>query len=163
MLFFLSGGDFYSATMTDFLASDAVIYRSLGEGRPVLRTVKYDSKWLRGWSYNTWHRSHMCRSWDLNYIDTHHITHGTKLSSLQPEPAGSFFKGPLTQISHNSTLVTAEFQFSPQDDTKSCQMEIMGLFLLVVFMLHFSWPCMAWVINWSVVPFLTINFVSYWR
>lgn len=35
--------------MTDFLASDAVIYRSLGgEGRPVLRTVKYDSKWLRG-------------------------------------------------------------------------------------------------------------------
>uniref|UniRef100_A0A3Q3BRX9 Sema domain, transmembrane domain (TM), and cytoplasmic domain, (semaphorin) 6Ca n=1 Tax=Kryptolebias marmoratus TaxID=37003 RepID=A0A3Q3BRX9_KRYMA len=43
-----AGGDFYSATMTDFLASDAVIYRSLGEGRPVLRTVKYDSKWLRG-------------------------------------------------------------------------------------------------------------------
>ncbi|CAL8293081.1 unnamed protein product [Merluccius merluccius] len=42
-----SGGDFYSATMTDFLASDAVIYRSLGNGRPVLRTVKYDSKWLR--------------------------------------------------------------------------------------------------------------------
>lgn len=42
------GGDFYSATMTDFLASDAVIYRSLGDDRPVLRTVKYDSKWLRG-------------------------------------------------------------------------------------------------------------------
>lgn len=42
-----AGGDFYSATMTDFLASDAVIYRSLGEGRPVLRTIKYDSKWLR--------------------------------------------------------------------------------------------------------------------
>ncbi|XP_077384468.1 sema domain, transmembrane domain (TM), and cytoplasmic domain, (semaphorin) 6C isoform X2 [Festucalex cinctus] len=42
-----AGGDFYSATMTDFLASDAVIYRSLGESRPVLRTVKYDSKWLR--------------------------------------------------------------------------------------------------------------------
>lgn len=42
------GGDFYSATMSDFLASDAVIYRSLGDGRPVLRTVKYDSKWLRG-------------------------------------------------------------------------------------------------------------------
>ncbi|XP_061110278.1 semaphorin-6D-like [Conger conger] len=42
-----AGGDFYSATMTDFLASDAVIYRSLGEGSPVLRTVKYDSKWLR--------------------------------------------------------------------------------------------------------------------
>uniref|UniRef100_A0AAV2MEA7 Sema domain-containing protein n=1 Tax=Knipowitschia caucasica TaxID=637954 RepID=A0AAV2MEA7_KNICA len=33
--------------MTDFLASDAVIYRSLGESSPVLRTVKYDSKWLR--------------------------------------------------------------------------------------------------------------------
>ncbi|XP_057683682.1 semaphorin-6D-like [Corythoichthys intestinalis] len=42
-----AGGDFYSATVTDFLASDAVIYRSLGDGRPVLRTVKYDSKWLR--------------------------------------------------------------------------------------------------------------------
>ncbi|XP_047460669.1 semaphorin-6D-like isoform X2 [Mugil cephalus] len=42
-----AGGDFYSATMTDFLASDAIIYRSLGEDRPVLRTVKYDSKWLR--------------------------------------------------------------------------------------------------------------------
>ncbi|XP_028834910.1 sema domain, transmembrane domain (TM), and cytoplasmic domain, (semaphorin) 6C isoform X2 [Denticeps clupeoides] len=42
-----AGGDFYSATMTDFLASDAVIYRSLGDSVPVLRTVKYDSKWLR--------------------------------------------------------------------------------------------------------------------
>ncbi|CAB1351073.1 unnamed protein product [Coregonus sp. 'balchen'] len=39
-----AGGDFYSATMTDFLASDAVIYRSLGDDSPVLRTVKYDSK-----------------------------------------------------------------------------------------------------------------------
>lgn len=43
-----AGGHFYSATVTDFQASDAVIYRSLGgEGRPVLRTVRYDSKWLR--------------------------------------------------------------------------------------------------------------------
>ncbi|XP_032373461.1 sema domain, transmembrane domain (TM), and cytoplasmic domain, (semaphorin) 6C [Etheostoma spectabile] len=42
-----AGGYFYSATMTDFLASDAVIYRSLGESSLVLRTVKYDSKWLR--------------------------------------------------------------------------------------------------------------------
>ncbi|XP_051991789.1 semaphorin-6D isoform X1 [Xyrauchen texanus] len=43
-----AAGNFYSATVTDFQASDAVIYRSLGgEGRPVLRTVKYDSKWLR--------------------------------------------------------------------------------------------------------------------
>lgn len=48
----LAGGDFYSATMTDFLASDAVIYRSLGESSPVLRTVKYDSKWLRGKIHN---------------------------------------------------------------------------------------------------------------
>ncbi|XP_058475176.1 semaphorin-6C-like isoform X2 [Solea solea] len=42
-----TGGDFYSATTTDFLASDAVFYRSLGDNRPVLRTFKYDSKWLR--------------------------------------------------------------------------------------------------------------------
>ncbi|XP_067832087.1 sema domain, transmembrane domain (TM), and cytoplasmic domain, (semaphorin) 6C isoform X2 [Heptranchias perlo] len=39
-------GNLYSATMADFLASDAVIYRSLGENS-VLRTVKYDSKWLK--------------------------------------------------------------------------------------------------------------------
>ncbi|XP_072529396.1 semaphorin-6C isoform X2 [Salminus brasiliensis] len=43
-----ASGHFYSATMSDFQASDAVIYRSLGgEGSPVLRSVKYDSKWLR--------------------------------------------------------------------------------------------------------------------
>ncbi|XP_059815051.1 semaphorin-6D-like [Hypanus sabinus] len=42
-----SEGNLYSATMADFLASDAVIYRSLGD-KPVLRTVKYDSKWLKG-------------------------------------------------------------------------------------------------------------------
>ncbi|XP_048059360.1 semaphorin-6D-like isoform X2 [Megalobrama amblycephala] len=43
-----AGGHFYSATVADFQASDAVIYRSLGEeGRPFLRTVRYDSKWLR--------------------------------------------------------------------------------------------------------------------
>ncbi|KAM3825221.1 semaphorin-6C isoform 3-T3 [Vipera latastei] len=40
-------GNLYSATVADFQASDAVIYRSLGERNPVLRTVKYDSKWLR--------------------------------------------------------------------------------------------------------------------
>ncbi|XP_069584858.1 semaphorin-6C isoform X4 [Ranitomeya imitator] len=40
-------GNLYSATMADFQASDAVIYRSLGEKSPVLRTIKYDSKWLR--------------------------------------------------------------------------------------------------------------------
>ncbi|KAF3834416.1 hypothetical protein F7725_025620 [Dissostichus mawsoni] len=39
-----AGGDFYSATMTDFLASDAVIYRSLGDGRPVLRTESFTLK-----------------------------------------------------------------------------------------------------------------------
>ncbi|XP_078393405.1 semaphorin-6D-like [Cetorhinus maximus] len=39
-------GNLYSATVADFLASDAVVYRSLGEN-PVLRTVKYDSKWLK--------------------------------------------------------------------------------------------------------------------
>ncbi|XP_064416629.1 sema domain, transmembrane domain (TM), and cytoplasmic domain, (semaphorin) 6C isoform X2 [Latimeria chalumnae] len=42
-----AGGNLYSATMADFQASDAVIYRSLGDRYPVLRTVKYDSKWLR--------------------------------------------------------------------------------------------------------------------
>ncbi|CAM4696396.1 semaphorin-6C isoform X1 [Caretta caretta] len=40
-------GNLYSATVADFQASDAVIYRSLGERSPVLRTIKYDSKWLR--------------------------------------------------------------------------------------------------------------------
>ncbi|XP_069481658.1 semaphorin-6A isoform X11 [Ambystoma mexicanum] len=39
-------GKLYSATVTDFLAIDAVIYRSLGDF-PTLRTVKYDSKWLK--------------------------------------------------------------------------------------------------------------------
>nr|XP_033780900.1 semaphorin-6C isoform X3 [Geotrypetes seraphini] len=40
-------GNLYSATVADFQASDTVVYRSLGEKSPVLRTVKYDSKWLR--------------------------------------------------------------------------------------------------------------------
>ncbi|XP_030049375.1 semaphorin-6A isoform X2 [Microcaecilia unicolor] len=39
-------GKLYSATVTDFLAIDAVIYRSLGDN-PTLRTVKHDSKWLK--------------------------------------------------------------------------------------------------------------------
>ncbi|KAK2118210.1 Semaphorin-6A [Saguinus oedipus] len=39
-------GKLYSATVTDFLAIDSVIYRSLGES-PTLRTVKHDSKWLK--------------------------------------------------------------------------------------------------------------------
>ncbi|XP_043533293.1 sema domain, transmembrane domain (TM), and cytoplasmic domain, (semaphorin) 6D, like isoform X8 [Chiloscyllium plagiosum] len=36
----------YSATVADFLASDAVIYRSMGDGS-ALRTIKYDSKWIK--------------------------------------------------------------------------------------------------------------------
>eukprot|EP00062_Callorhinchus_milii_P015740 gi/632966313/ref/XP_007899346.1/ PREDICTED: semaphorin-6B [Callorhinchus milii] len=36
----------FTGTVTDFLAIDAVIYRSLGES-PTLRTVKHDSKWFR--------------------------------------------------------------------------------------------------------------------
>ncbi|XP_075064085.1 semaphorin-6D isoform X2 [Mixophyes fleayi] len=39
-------GKLYSATMADFQASDAVIYRSMGDGF-ALRTIKYDSKWLK--------------------------------------------------------------------------------------------------------------------
>ncbi|XP_051525634.1 semaphorin-6B-like isoform X2 [Myxocyprinus asiaticus] len=39
-------GNLYTATVTDFLAIDAVIYRSLGDN-PALRTVKHDSKWFR--------------------------------------------------------------------------------------------------------------------
>uniref|UniRef100_A0A8C2J6T5 Sema domain, transmembrane domain (TM), and cytoplasmic domain, (semaphorin) 6D, like n=1 Tax=Cyprinus carpio TaxID=7962 RepID=A0A8C2J6T5_CYPCA len=39
-------GKLYSATVADFLASDAVIYRSMGDGS-ALRTIKYDSKWLK--------------------------------------------------------------------------------------------------------------------
>ncbi|XP_053355850.1 sema domain, transmembrane domain (TM), and cytoplasmic domain, (semaphorin) 6D, like isoform X2 [Clarias gariepinus] len=41
-----SEGKLYSATVADFLASDAVIYRSMGDGS-ALRTIKYDSKWLK--------------------------------------------------------------------------------------------------------------------
>ena len=43
----LSDGKLYSATVADFQASDAVIYRSMGDGS-ALRTIKYDSKWLKG-------------------------------------------------------------------------------------------------------------------
>ncbi|XP_077698398.1 semaphorin-6C isoform X2 [Canis aureus] len=39
-------GSLYSATASDFQASDAVVYRSLGP-QPALRSAKYDSKWLR--------------------------------------------------------------------------------------------------------------------
>ncbi|MEE6503094.1 hypothetical protein FKM82_004738 [Ascaphus truei] len=39
-------GKLYSATMADFQASDAVIYRSMGDGF-ALRTIKYDSKWIK--------------------------------------------------------------------------------------------------------------------
>jgi hypothetical protein len=43
----VSDGKLYSATVADFLASDAVIYRSMGDGS-ALRTIKYDSKWIKG-------------------------------------------------------------------------------------------------------------------
>ncbi|XP_035271860.1 LOW QUALITY PROTEIN: semaphorin-6B [Anguilla anguilla] len=39
-------GNLFTATVTDFLAIDAVIYRSLGD-YPALRTIKHDSKWFR--------------------------------------------------------------------------------------------------------------------
>ncbi|XP_038624394.1 semaphorin-6C [Tachyglossus aculeatus] len=39
-------GSLYSATSADFQGSDAVLYRSLGP-QPPLRSLKYDSKWLR--------------------------------------------------------------------------------------------------------------------
>lgn len=57
----LSEGKLYSATVADFLASDAVIYRSMGDGS-ALRTIKYDSKWLKGRSIVDlfpviWHQS----------------------------------------------------------------------------------------------------------
>lgn len=42
-----SEGMLFTATVTDFLAIDAVIYRSLGN-QPTLRTVKHDSKWFKG-------------------------------------------------------------------------------------------------------------------
>ncbi|XP_060640920.2 semaphorin-6B isoform X2 [Anolis sagrei] len=41
-----TGGMLFTATVTDFLAIDAVIYRSLGDS-PTLRTVKHDSKWFK--------------------------------------------------------------------------------------------------------------------
>ncbi|MBN3296341.1 SEM6D protein, partial [Amia calva] len=44
--FHTTDGKLYSATVADFLASDAVIYRSMGDGS-ALRTIKYDSKWLK--------------------------------------------------------------------------------------------------------------------
>ncbi|KAM8986362.1 semaphorin-6C [Ara ararauna] len=40
-------GSLYSATVADFQARDAVIYRSLSPGRPPLRTLKYSSRWLQ--------------------------------------------------------------------------------------------------------------------
>uniref|UniRef100_K7FLR3 Semaphorin 6B n=1 Tax=Pelodiscus sinensis TaxID=13735 RepID=K7FLR3_PELSI len=49
-----TGGMLFTATVTDFLAIDTVIYRSLGDS-PTLRTVKHDSKWFKdkpdkGWA-----------------------------------------------------------------------------------------------------------------
>ncbi|CAH2292796.1 semaphorin-6B isoform X1 [Pelobates cultripes] len=39
-------GMLFTATVTDFLAIDAVLYRSLGQ-LPALRSVKHDSKWFK--------------------------------------------------------------------------------------------------------------------
>lgn len=47
MITLVLDGKLYSATVADFLASDAVIYRSMGDGS-ALRTIKYDSKWIKG-------------------------------------------------------------------------------------------------------------------
>lgn len=47
LVLFASEGKLYSATVADFQASDSVIYRSMGDGS-ALRTIKYDSKWLKG-------------------------------------------------------------------------------------------------------------------
>ena len=67
-----AGGMLFTATVTDFLAIDAVIYRSLGDS-PTLRTVKHDSKWFKGASpgvvptichAKTWHTSPFTPSWD---------------------------------------------------------------------------------------------------
>lgn len=40
-----SSGNLFSATVTDFSARDAALYRSLGPSK-MLRTVEHDSRWL---------------------------------------------------------------------------------------------------------------------
>jgi len=42
-----SNGNFYSATVTDFNARDAAIYRIMGPSKK-LRTLQFNSKWLNG-------------------------------------------------------------------------------------------------------------------
>ncbi|NXG92356.1 SEM6B protein, partial [Stercorarius parasiticus] len=61
-----TGGMLFTATVTDFLAIDAVIYRSLGDS-PTLRTVKHDSKWFKGAPYCVVPTtpSPLTPSWDL--------------------------------------------------------------------------------------------------
>lgn len=61
-LFLFLEGKLYSATVADFQASDSVIYRSMGDGS-ALRTIKYDSKWLKGnpcFSLLLLHLRYMC-------------------------------------------------------------------------------------------------------
>ena len=60
----VSDGRLYSATVADFLASDAVIYRSMGDGS-ALRTIKYDSKWIKG----TFEEQY-CQGWQDGYMGT---------------------------------------------------------------------------------------------
>lgn len=60
----VSDGKLYSATVADFLACDAVIYRSMGDGS-ALRTIKYDSKWIKG----TFEEQY-CQGWQDGYMGT---------------------------------------------------------------------------------------------
>ena len=61
-------GKLYSATVADFLASDAVIYRSMGDGS-ALRTIKYDSKWIKGNFEDQY-----CQGWQDGYMETGALT-----------------------------------------------------------------------------------------
>ena len=74
----LSDGSLFTGTVTDFLAIDAVIYRSLGDS-PALRTVKHDSKWFRGTFRNRrikkkWHSRARQPQWTVGMQITKNIT-----------------------------------------------------------------------------------------
>ena len=45
--FMTSDGNFYTATVTDFTARDAAVYRMMGDAK-YLRTAQYNSRWLNG-------------------------------------------------------------------------------------------------------------------
>lgn len=69
LLFCFSEGKLYSATVADFQASDSVIYRSMGDGS-ALRTIKYDSKWLKG-AWITLHHSQSLFLSPLAFLEIH--------------------------------------------------------------------------------------------